>query len=365
MIFTENRKIVGELNNYDDLVKLINKKSKNNLSFKHFDNVKDFFDKILSRKSIGIKQFIKEWRLFYSKDFPNNGNRHVNYYLVRGYNEDEAIEMINKVQSNVSAKSNRPEVIRKRVESWKKCKSEIKTQRGRNFYRLKGLSEEEIEKKMSERNSKWMNSLESYIETTGDNYHERKGWGYEEMLERYGEEKAKEIMDAKGTPFENFKKKYGDEWQKVHADRRYSKKNLIKKYGLEIGTDMNYQINLKRLANFRKNIVGISSKIELDFFQRLDENWQRQKILKGEDGAVFIFDFYNEKEKILIEFQGDYWHCNPNKYVSDFYHPTKNMYAYEVWEYDLKKKQLAEKQGWVIEYVWESNYREEIKTRVS
>lgn len=364
MVFTENRKVVGELNTYEDLVSLIDRKSKNNLPFKHYGLVKDFFDEILSRESIGIKHFIKEWRDFYSKHFPNNGNRHINYYLIRGYTEDEAIEMIRKVQSSVNQKGNRPEVIKKRVESWKKNKSNIKSQRGREFYRLKGLSEDEINSKIEKRNDKWMQSLEDYIERTGDNFHKRKGWDYEYMRNKHGHEKAVEIIKARGLPFDNFVKKHGENWQEIYAKTRYSKKNLIRKYGEEKASELIHQTNRKRILNTRKSKRGISSKIELDFYNTLDDDWEQQMVFKGENNIVYIFDFYNESTKELIEFQGDYWHCNPSKYDPDYFHTIKKMFAWEIWEFDAEKKKQAEKRGWSVKYVWESDYQQEIKTRI-
>lgn len=364
MIFTDNRKIVGEINTYEDLVALIDKKSKNNLPFKNYDKVKDFFDDILSRKSIGIKHFIKEWRAFYSEKYPNNGNKHVNYYLIRGYTEEEANEMVSRVQSSINRKGNRPEVIQKRVESWRMNTSKIKTQRGKEFYRLKGLSEGEIDIKIQQRNDKWMKSLDEYVEKTGDDFHKRKGWSYEYMKEKHGHEKAIEIVNARGNPFNNFIKKYGENWKQIYLDTRHSKKNLIKKYGEEKAGELIYQTSRKRILNTRKGKQGISSKLELDFYKTLDDDWKQQMAFKGSNNTVYIFDFYNESTKELIEFQGDYWHCNPSKYDPNYFHGVKKMYAYEIWDFDLEKKHQAEKQGWTVQYVWESDYLQEIKTRI-
>ncbi len=310
MIFTDNRKIVGEINTYEDLVALIDKKSKNNLPFKNYDKVKDFFDDILSRKSIGVKHFIKEWRAFYSENYPNNGNKHVNYYLIRGYTEEESNEMVSRVQSSINKKGNRPEVIKKRVESWKRNTSKIKTQRGKEFYRLKGLSEEEINTKLQQRNDKWMKSLNEYVERTGEDLNKKKSCGFIVLSSLYGEEKANEIIKS-------------------------------------------------RITNGRS---GSISSIEKKYFEELGDGWKTQLVLKKDDGNVFLYDFYNETEKRIIEFQGDYWHCNPMKYKASYYHPQKRLYAKEIWDIDKYKKSVAESHGWMVEYVWETDYK--LKTRI-
>ena len=65
----------------------------------------------------------------------------------------------------------------------------------------------------------------------------------------------------------------------------------------------------------------------------------------------------------IIEFQGDYWHCNPNLYDKDFYNKVKQKTAQEIWNYDNVKKECAEYYGYDILYIWECDYyqnREEV-----
>ena len=67
---------------------------------------------------------------------------------------------------------------------------------------------------------------------------------------------------------------------------------------------------------------------------------------------IFLTDF-----NILIEYNGDYWHCKPNKYKSDYYNKKKSMFAWELWKQDAKKKELAEKNGYKLFTIWESDYK--------
>lgn len=67
---------------------------------------------------------------------------------------------------------------------------------------------------------------------------------------------------------------------------------------------------------------------------------------------IFLVDF-----NTLIEYNGDYWHCNPNKYEKDYFNKKKSMFAQELWEQDKKKRELAEKKGYKLFTIWESDYR--------
>lgn len=70
-------------------------------------------------------------------------------------------------------------------------------------------------------------------------------------------------------------------------------------------------------------------------------------------------DFNNH---VLIEFLGDYWHCNPNKYDINYYHKIIKQTAGEIWEKDKKRFDDYVKSGWNVFLIWESdNIEEKIK----
>lgn len=68
------------------------------------------------------------------------------------------------------------------------------------------------------------------------------------------------------------------------------------------------------------------------------------------------YDFVFNKK--IIEFNGDYWHTNPKIYKSDFLNLRKQMYAYEIWEYDKKKIKKAKEKGYNLLVIWESDYKQ-------
>lgn len=70
-----------------------------------------------------------------------------------------------------------------------------------------------------------------------------------------------------------------------------------------------------------------------------------------------IFDIYIPNLNLLVEYNGDYWHCNPEKYSENYFNHKKNMYAKEIWEYDKNKLHLAEKNNYNCVVIWEKDYK--------
>lgn len=68
------------------------------------------------------------------------------------------------------------------------------------------------------------------------------------------------------------------------------------------------------------------------------------------------YDLFLKEYNVLIEYNGDYWHCNPEKYKSDYFNKKKGMLAHELWEQDKLKKELAEKNGYKLFTIWEKDY---------
>jgi len=102
-------------------------------------------------------------------------------------------------------------------------------------------------------------------------------------------------------------------------------------------------------SQFAKNIIKICCK-NLNIKIPKKEKYIYNKKLN----CAYAFDFtYNNK---VIEFQGDYWHCNPKLYDKDFYNKVKQQTAQEIWNYDKIKKECAEYYGYKVLYIWEYDY---------
>jgi hypothetical protein len=62
--------------------------------------------------------------------------------------------------------------------------------------------------------------------------------------------------------------------------------------------------------------------------------------------------------KKIIEFNGDYWHCNPNVYNPEDFNLSLQCTAKEKWDFDKFKNEMIEKEGYQVLTIWESEYNE-------
>lgn len=67
-----------------------------------------------------------------------------------------------------------------------------------------------------------------------------------------------------------------------------------------------------------------------------------------------FFDFHIKGTNILIEFDGDYWHCNPDKYPTG---PEDKTQVNAVLN-DKYKNKLAAANGYKLIRIWESEFKE-------
>ena len=79
----------------------------------------------------------------------------------------------------------------------------------------------------------------------------------------------------------------------------------------------------------------------------------------SDNNGFYRYDFTDLKNKKIIEYNGDDYHANPNKYKSyDFPNPfRKDLSAKEIWVKDNKKIQLANSNGFDVLVIWDSEYK--------
>ncbi len=69
----------------------------------------------------------------------------------------------------------------------------------------------------------------------------------------------------------------------------------------------------------------------------------------------YTVDFLNEDTKTIIEFNGDFWHCNPKLYEADYYNPKTKMLAEDKWNADAKRQKDLEDIGYKVIVLWEND----------
>ena len=187
----------------------------------------------------------------------------------------------------------------------------------------------------------------------------------ETMSERYGEDGIY-YNRAKGSTLEYWIDKLGKEKGVEHFNKICYEKGksnryeyYIEKYG-EIEGVKQWQERLKQLVH--KNFtyqIGLNKKC----YDILDKNFIKYekefKIFKENTQRYYSYDV--KIDNLLIELNGIYWHCSPKRYKpNDIVSFPGNIFikAKDKWEYDRIKKETAEKEGYIVETIWEDEFSE-------
>lgn len=160
-------------------------------------------------------------------------------------------------------------------------------------------------------------------------------------------------------------KKRGQCWTAEHR-QEHSKKMLGdsnwmrgKTHPIEIKNGIS-ETKIKQYKNGEIEIKRINiSNAEKEILKFLiDNNIDTEKQFKIK-GVTFIYDIYIPSKKMIIEYNGDYWHANPKTYESDWFNKSNKLYASEIWDRDKTKKLLAEERGYNFLVVWENEYKKD------
>lgn len=139
----------------------------------------------------------------------------------------------------------------------------------------------------------------------------------------------------------NHRSKKYDEHQKKRLNTPFIKKNNrdVKYRGSYIANEFFESIYDKVKQDF-KNIMFLKPELRL-----------------YSNETKYYYDFTICDINKIIEFNGDYWHCNPNKYTFDYIHKKSNKTASEIWDKDKNKIDCAIKNGYSLITIWEGEYR--------
>lgn len=67
-------------------------------------------------------------------------------------------------------------------------------------------------------------------------------------------------------------------------------------------------------------------------------------------------DELNEDLKIAVEYNGDYWHCNPLHWKPNDYNKSIKMTAQEKWDADYRRNKVLEREGYKVIVIWEYDW---------
>lgn len=77
-------------------------------------------------------------------------------------------------------------------------------------------------------------------------------------------------------------------------------------------------------------------------------------------GVSYRYDFYIPECNLIIEYQGNYWHGNPEKYYIGSTVAMQNIgriAVEDIWQRDFNKYKEAASRGYKIVYIWETAYK--------
>lgn len=115
----------------------------------------------------------------------------------------------------------------------------------------------------------------------------------------------------------------------------------------------------RRINRMKVSRNGAISKAEKEIIQILKENEiyvNDQFQLNRGNKKYYIYDI--ERGNKIIEYNGDFWHCNPILWESTKYNTRLHMTAGEKWILDLEKIQFAKDRGYEVLVIWESDYKQ-------
>lgn len=267
---------------------------------------------------------------------------------------DEELENEHKKFDTASLES----FIRRHGEKEGKIKYEIYKQRQaytcskEYMMNEKGMTEKEWNEFNSNRACTKKNFIKRYGKELGEtkwkkycDFEAYAGNKLEYFINVYGNDlglqKYIEVCSKKSMNLENFKRKYGDEiglikWKEYLENNKtgYSKisQELFK------AIDIRYDVSMLN-SHFASKNCEIC--IELPF-----EN----------SSKCFYIDYvlFNK----VIEFNGDYFHANPNIYNETNYIAKSGCgkTVKDIWEYDKNRLDAISKAGYKVKVVWESDY---------
>lgn len=252
-------------------------------------------------------------------DFDKKNSRYCKeFWLNKGYSDKESI---NLAYAETEKNRNKLKEIKINDPDYQKGKS----WNSKEYWMNRGMSEDDSIKLVSEKQSTF--SLEKCIEKYGEN-DGRKKW-------KERQEKWINTLDSKSDE---------EKWK------------ILKK---KIFLNTVHSKNSQELFN---SIVKLSKVNENELYYATNSNGEKQIEL---DKKHLLKPDFLYKNKI-IEFFGDYWHCNPKIKNSDFVirRGKKTYTAESIWKIDKWRNEMFENNGYHVMVVWENDYNKDKKQTI-
>jgi hypothetical protein len=169
-------------------------------------------------------------------------------------------------------------------------------------------------------------------------------------------EKFRIAVKERGQP-------WGDNQKKEHSDRMKTDSNWMKgKFHTKETKENIKKVKLEQYINGEIKYSSLrKSAPEFKIFDLLKDNFSDVIHQYNIKGFKYYYDFYIPSINSIIEFNGDYWHANPEKYPSGSYLRIQrigDVLVNDIWDRDTAKKEIAESNGYKFYVLWEKDYKE-------
>lgn len=251
------------------------------------------------------------------KDWDKKRSRNCKeFYLNKGFTEEESINKAKEAMDDIHKKT------------FKKFKDDPEKYASKNptkieYYLKRGFSEKDASEKLSERQTTFSKEI---------------------CIEKYGKELGLKIWQDRQ-----------DQWMKTLDDKT---------------DDEKWEIKLKKLngAGYskvsQKMFWGIYAKLENKEHIHFKELNSEFFVQDKKNNLLYAYDFVKKDVKKAIEFNGDFWHCNPDQHDEDYFHRVKKITAKEIWGIDENKKNVINEMEYNLLVIWESEFTKNPKETI-
>lgn len=231
------------------------------------------------------------------------------FWMNKGFTEDDSILKSKEVMDEIHKKTS------DKLKS-NPLKYAYKYPTKIEYYTKKGISEEDAKLKISEIQNRFSLDI---------------------CIEKYGEIDGKDIWNKRQEKWLNTMDSKSDE-EKI-------------------------EINRKKMFN-NSGYSKISQKMFWEVHKFYENNNIKFEELNGEvirydkeNNRHYRYDYVDFTKQKIIEYNGDFWHCNPEQYESNHIHKIMNVSASYLWEKERLKIEWFEKRGYEVLVIWDSEYR--------